>query len=225
ARQHRLHAVRAQPSTLFVAGGLSRHACDRTAGPGSARARSRGPGRLDGGAVVPVAHGRGRAGRTGEVRPQRTTHRRKPRRGSQRLRRTRRSGHPAGWPRALALSIVRSTPSTEDTDPMPLEIRDPASCRWDLVSLGEVMLRLDPGEGRIATTRSFRCWEGGGEYNVARALRRCFRLRTAIVTALADNHVGRLIEDLMLQGGVDLAHLHWVPHDGVGRTVRNGLNF
>jgi len=108
---------------------------------------------------------------------------------------------------------------------MPLEIRDPASCRWDLVSLGEVMLRLDPGEGRIATTRSFRCWEGGGEYNVARALRRCFRLRTAIVTALADNHVGRLIEDLMLQGGVDLAHLHWVPHDGVGRTVRNGLNF
>jgi 2-dehydro-3-deoxygluconokinase len=97
--------------------------------------------------------------------------------------------------------------------------------RWDLVALGEVMLRLDPGEERIHTTRSFRVWEGGGEYNVARALRRCFGLRTTIITALADNAVGRLVEDLMLQGGVDLSHLRWVPDDGVGRTVRNGLNF
>lgn len=87
------------------------------------------------------------------------------------------------------------------------------------------MLRLDPGEGRIATTRTFRAWEGGGEYNVARGLRRCFGLRTTIVTALADNPVGRLIEDLMLQGGVDLSHVRWAPFDGVGRTVRNGLNF
>lgn len=97
--------------------------------------------------------------------------------------------------------------------------------RWDLVSLGEVMLRLDPGDGRVATTRAFCVWEGGGEYNVARGLRRCFGMRTAIVTALADNPVGRLIEDLMLQGGVDLTHLRWVPYDGVGREVRNGLNF
>ncbi|HUZ05139.1 MAG TPA: hypothetical protein VMU62_07260, partial [Acidobacteriaceae bacterium] len=87
------------------------------------------------------------------------------------------------------------------------------------------MLRLDPGEQRISTTRHFRVWEGGGEYNVARGLRRCFGLRTSIVTALADNPVGRLVEDLMLQGGVDLSHLLWVPYDGVGRTVRNGLNF
>lgn len=102
----------------------------------------------------------------------------------------------------------------------------PASqCRFDLVSLGEVMLRLDPGEGRIHTTRSFNVWEGGGEYNVARGLRRCFGLRTAIVTALADNPVGRLVEDLMLQGGVDLSYLNWVPYDGVGRQARNGLNF
>ncbi|WP_437302887.1 PfkB family carbohydrate kinase [Sorangium sp. So ce388] len=108
---------------------------------------------------------------------------------------------------------------------MSIMLRDPASCRWDLVSLGEVMLRLDPGDGRISTTRTFNAWEGGGEYNVARGLRRCFRLRSAIVTALADNPVGRLIEDLMLQGGVDLTHLRWTPHDGVGRTVRNGLNF
>jgi 2-dehydro-3-deoxygluconokinase len=106
-----------------------------------------------------------------------------------------------------------------------LELRPAEECRWDLVSLGEVMLRLDPGEERIATTRSFRVWEGGGEYNVARGLRRCFGRRTALVTALADNAVGRLLEDLILQGGVELAHLGWAPFDGVGRTVRNGLNF
>ncbi len=104
-------------------------------------------------------------------------------------------------------------------------IRPKSECRWDLVSLGEVMLRLDPGERRIATARRFDVWEGGGEYNVARALRRCFGLDTAVVTALADNPVGRLIEDLMYQGGVDQSHVVWVPYDGVGRTVRNGLNF
>ena len=96
---------------------------------------------------------------------------------------------------------------------------------WDLISLGEVMLRLDPGDERISTTRHFRAWEGGGEYNVARGLRRCFRMDTAVVTALADNPVGRLIEDLMFQGGVNQKYVRWVPFDGVGRTVRNGLNF
>ena len=106
-----------------------------------------------------------------------------------------------------------------------LAIRPAAECRFDEVSLGEVMLRLDPGEGRLHTTRAFQVWEGGGEYNVARGLRRCFGLRTAIATALADNPVGRLVEDLMLQGGVDLSVLRWVPYDGVGRAVRNGLNF
>src|SRR6516162_4020485 len=106
-----------------------------------------------------------------------------------------------------------------------LPIKASAECRFDEVSLGEVMLRLDPGEGRIHTARSFRAWEGGGEYNVARGLRRCFGLRTAVVTALADNPMGRLIEDLMLQGGVDLSYLRWVKYDGVGRAVRNGLNF
>jgi 2-dehydro-3-deoxygluconokinase len=105
------------------------------------------------------------------------------------------------------------------------QLRPADECRWDQVSLGEVMLRLDPGDERISTTRSFRVWEGGGEYNVARGLRRCFGLRSAYVTALADNAVGRLIEDLLLQGGVEPAHLHWAPFDGVGRTVRNGLNF
>ena len=87
------------------------------------------------------------------------------------------------------------------------------------------MLRLDPGEGRVRTARSFKAWEGGGEYNVSRGLRRCFGLRTAVVTAFADNEVGRLIEDFILQGGVDTRFIKWVPYDGIGRTVRNGLNF
>jgi len=106
-----------------------------------------------------------------------------------------------------------------------LKIRKKEECKWDLVSLGEVMLRLDPGDVRVATTRQFQVWEGGGEYNVARGLRRCFGLKTSIVTALADNPVGRLVEDLMLQGGVDQSHLIWRKYDGVGRTTRNGLNF
>jgi 2-dehydro-3-deoxygluconokinase len=106
-----------------------------------------------------------------------------------------------------------------------MKIRPANECRYDLVSLGEVMLRLDPGEGRVRTTRTFQAWEGGGEYNVARGLRRCFGQRTAIVTALADSEVGRLIEDLMLTGGVDLTYLTWFPYDGIGRSVRNGLNF
>jgi 2-dehydro-3-deoxygluconokinase len=106
-----------------------------------------------------------------------------------------------------------------------LQIRSKAECKWDLVSLGEVMLRLDPGNERIHTTRGFRAWEGGGEYNVARGLKRCFGLDTAVVTAFADNPVGRLIQDLIYQGGVDQSHVKWVPYDGVGRTVRNGLNF
>ncbi len=106
-----------------------------------------------------------------------------------------------------------------------LVLRPRDECRFELVSLGEVMLRLDPGEGRIATTRRFNVWEGGGEYNVARGLRRCFGLQTAVVTALADNPVGRLVEDLMLTGGVDTSHVVWVPFDGVGRSARNGLNF
>ena len=106
-----------------------------------------------------------------------------------------------------------------------LKIKPASECRWDIVSLGEVMLRLDPGARRVATTRSFEASEGGGEYNVARGLKRCFGYRAAIVTALADNPVGRLVEDLMYQGGVDQSYVKWFEYDGVGRTVRNGLNF
>jgi len=106
-----------------------------------------------------------------------------------------------------------------------LTIKPKAACRYDLVALGEIMLRLDPGEGRVRTARHFQVWEGGGEYNVARGLRRCFGLRTAVCTAFADNDVGRLLEDFILQGGVDTEFIRWVPFDGVGRTARNGLNF
>ncbi|HEY2081970.1 MAG TPA: sugar kinase [Verrucomicrobiae bacterium] len=106
-----------------------------------------------------------------------------------------------------------------------LQIKPHGSCKYDLLSLGEIMLRFDPGEGRIRTAREFKIWEGGGEYNVARGLRRCFGLRTAIATAFADNDVGRLLEDFILQGGVATEFIKWASFDGVGRTVRNGLNF
>ena len=106
-----------------------------------------------------------------------------------------------------------------------LEIKPPGSCKYDQLSLGEIMLRLDPGEGRIRTTREFKVWEGGGEYNVARGLRRCFGSHTAVATAFADNDVGRLLEDFILQGGVATEFIKWFPFDGIGRTVRNGLNF
>ncbi|MGE0173960.1 MAG: PfkB family carbohydrate kinase [Oligoflexales bacterium] len=106
-----------------------------------------------------------------------------------------------------------------------LKIKPEKDCHYDLVSLGEIMLRLDPGNTRIRTTRNFQVWEGGGEYNVARGLRRCFGMRTAVVTSLVDNEVGRLVEDFILQGGVDTRFIKWVPCDGIGRAARNGLNF
>jgi 2-dehydro-3-deoxygluconokinase len=106
-----------------------------------------------------------------------------------------------------------------------MQLRPAAECTYDAVALGEVMLRLDPGEGRIRTTRTFQAWEGGGEYNVVRGLRRVFGLRGAVVTALVDNEVGRLVEDFILTGGLDTSHIVWVASDGVGRTARNGLNF
>jgi len=106
-----------------------------------------------------------------------------------------------------------------------MQIRPKSECRWDQLSLGEVMLRFDPGDKRIWTTRSFDVYEGGGEYNVARGLKRCFGLETAVITSLVDNPVGRLVQDLIYQGGVDQSLIKWVADDGVGRTIRNGLNF
>jgi len=106
-----------------------------------------------------------------------------------------------------------------------LNVKPAGSCRWDMLALGEIMLRLDPGEGRVRTAREFKVWEGGGEYNVARGLRRCFGMKTAVATAFADNDVGRLLEDFILQGGVATDYIKWAKFDGIGRDVRNGLNF
>jgi len=108
---------------------------------------------------------------------------------------------------------------------MSLTLKPAAQCQFDLLSLGEVMLRLDPGETRIRATRAFTAWEGGGEYNVARGLRKCFGLRTAVCTAFVDNEVGHLIEDFILQGGVNTDFIQWREDDGIGRNIRNGLNF
>lgn len=108
---------------------------------------------------------------------------------------------------------------------MLLNLKEKKDCAFDMIALGEVMLRLDPGDMRVKNARSFRVWEGGGEYNVARGLRRCFSMKTGVVTAFADNEIGRLCEDFILQGGVDTSMIKWVPYDGIGRKVRNGLNF
>lgn len=108
---------------------------------------------------------------------------------------------------------------------MNLNLKPAGTYAYDEVSLGEILLRLDPGDGRIRTSREFRVWEGGGEYNVARGLRRCFNMKTAVLTAFADNEVGRLMEDLILQGGVDTSFIHWMKYDGIGTVCRNGLNF
>ena len=109
--------------------------------------------------------------------------------------------------------------------PNQLTLRPADECRYDALALGEVMLRLDPGELRIRTARSFTAWEGGGEYNVVRGLSRVFGQRAGVITALVDDEVGHLIEGFIMAGGVDTSLIHWAPSDGVGRTVRNGLNF
>ncbi len=108
---------------------------------------------------------------------------------------------------------------------MSLNIRPKSACAFDQISLGEVMLRLDPGEGRIRTARNLQVWEGGGEYNTSRGLRKCFGLKTAVVTAFVDNEVGHLVEDFIMQGGVATDFIQWRTDDGIGRSVRNGLNF
>ena len=107
----------------------------------------------------------------------------------------------------------------------PILLASPRDQRWDCVALGEVMLRFDPGEGRVRSARTFRVWEGGGEYNVVRGLRRTFSHATAILTALPRNELGLLAEELILQGGVDASRILWRDYDGIGRSARMGLNF
>jgi 2-dehydro-3-deoxygluconokinase len=104
---------------------------------------------------------------------------------------------------------------------MSLPIKPAKSCAFDQISLGEVMLRLDPGEGRIRTAREFKVWEGGGEYNTSRGLRKCFGYKTAVCTAFVDNEIGHLVEDFIMQGGVATDYIKWREDDGIGRTVGN----
>ena len=137
---------------------------------------------------------------------------------------------PGDWDEVAARCAATSPPLGPPTDrparsPRMIETRPVAECEFDIVALGEVMLRLDPGEGRVRTARRFEAWEGGGEYNVARGMRKVFGLRAGVVTALADNEIGRLVENLIMQGGVDTSLIRWETYDGIGRTVRNGLNF
>lgn len=106
-----------------------------------------------------------------------------------------------------------------------LKIKKREDCRWDAAALGEIMLRFDPGEGRIKTARHFNVWEGGGEYNVVRGLRKCFKLKTAVVTGIPETDLGYLLEDFICQGGVDYSYSRWFPYDGIGRENRQGLNF
>ncbi len=106
-----------------------------------------------------------------------------------------------------------------------LVIKSAAETQWDCVAFGEVMLRFDPGFGRVRNARSFQVWEGGGEYNVARAMRKCWGKRAAVVTALPKNDLGWLVEDFIMQGGVDMSHVIWRDFDGLGRNTRVGLNF
>lgn len=108
---------------------------------------------------------------------------------------------------------------------MTLAIKPAADCRWDCAALGEVMLRLDPGEARIRSARSFQVWEGGGEYNVARALASTFGHRAAALTALPTNELGILCRDLIRGAGVDASEILWRDADPVGAHVRMGLNF
>ena len=113
-----------------------------------------------------------------------------------------------------------------------LKIKPAEECRYDEVSLGEVMLRIDPGDVPTARARVARIWHGGGETNVAEGLSYCFGLRTAVVTALVDDGIGRNIENQMREAGVDTSHVIWFNTDGKGKfstdkkgTLHNGINF
>src|SRR5688500_13821281 len=106
-----------------------------------------------------------------------------------------------------------------------LNIKSAAETRWDCAPLDAVILRFDTRFSRVRNARSFQVGEGGGEYNVARGKRKGRGKRSTVVTALPQNDLGWLVEDLIMQGGVDTSHLIWREFDGLGRNTRVGLNF
>ena len=106
-----------------------------------------------------------------------------------------------------------------------MKIRDAKDCRFDLVSLGECMIRLSPpGYGRIEFAPVLEVWVGGGEYNVAYALAR-LGLRTGWVGGLNDSPMGRIVANHARSVGMDVSHAPVHRYDGVGRKDRIGLNF
>lgn len=108
---------------------------------------------------------------------------------------------------------------------MTLKIRPTSDCEFDLLALGECMIRLSPpGHQRIELTPVFEAYAGGGEYNVAYALSR-YGIRTGWVSRLVDNPLGHFIRNHARASGMDISEVIWVPYDGSGRGDRIGLNF
>src|SRR3954463_96996 len=106
-----------------------------------------------------------------------------------------------------------------------LKIRDPKDCRFDLVSLGECMLRLSPPQhGRIEFAPLLEVWVGGGEYNVAYALAR-LGLRTGWVGGLNSSPMGAIVRNHARAAGMDVSYVVERKYDGVGTKDRIGLNF
>ena len=115
---------------------------------------------------------------------------------------------------------------------MAIKIKTAEETRYDAISLGEVMMRLDPGAVPTARARSAIVWHGGGETNVTEGLSYAFGLRTALVTALVDDGIGRNIENQLREVGFDTSHIIWGVNSGKGKhstdgkgTLHNGINF
>ncbi len=112
-----------------------------------------------------------------------------------------------------------------------LNIKSADQCRWDGVALGEVMIRLDPGDVPFERARTCRIWHGGGEVNVAEGMAYCFRLRSTVLTAMVDDGFGRNIECQFKETGVDTSHIIWFSAGGKGKyatdkkgSLMNGIN-
>lgn len=113
-----------------------------------------------------------------------------------------------------------------------LSLKKAEETRYDAISLGEVMMRIDPGAVPTAKARDARIWHGGGETNVTEGLSYCFGLRAAVITALVDDGIGRNIENQMREAGLDTSHIIWFSNSGKGKystdgkgTLHNGINF
>jgi 2-dehydro-3-deoxygluconokinase len=113
------------------------------------------------------------------------------------------------------------------------EIKSASECRYDGVSLGEVMLRIDPLDMPTARARHLRLSQGGGETNVACGMAYTFGLRSAVLTALVDDNIGLNIRNQLREAGVDTSKIIWfnTQNDGTAHSTDqkgslcNGINF